>query len=227
MWDDEDNFEDLEDDENLLVDIEEDDEEYAAYHRRSVLRSILIGVVGLIAVVAVFFILRHVLGTLKNRDDVSAVLSNEPVQEQTVDKEESGEAGPEGTATPEPTPTPAPTPTPTPEPTPTPIPEKYLIPGVDPGDLTAVREHIQARLDEIAADWNCPNIETITANEDCTIFTATCNSINESAAEQQAVNEIYELGRTYAAYAGTTVNNIRIDYRNYHGDLLYSRESGN
>ena len=87
------------------------------------------------------------------------------------------------------------------------------------------RAYIQSQLDAIAADIYCPHIDRITANEDCTVFTAVCNSVQESLAEQDAVNTIYELGRTYAAYAGTTVDNIHIDYKNYNGDLLWARDS--
>ena len=105
------------------------------------------------------------------------------------------------------------------------IPDKYVIPGIDGNDLTAVRSYIQTKLDAIAADLNCPNIDEITANEDCTVFTALLNSIDESVAEQEAVNTIYELGRTYAAYAGKTVDNIRIEYKNHVGDMLWVRDS--
>ena len=77
----------------------------------------------------------------------------------------------------------------------------------------------------MAADVNYPNVDEYTVNEDCTVFTAVCTSLNESAAERDAAEKIYEFGQMYAAYAGTTVDNIHIDYRNHMGDLLWTRDS--
>ena len=77
----------------------------------------------------------------------------------------------------------------------------------------------------MASDVNYPNVDEYTVNEDCTVFTAVCTSLNESAAERGATEKIYEFGRMYAAYAGTTVDNIHIDYRSHMGDLLWTRDS--
>ena len=103
--------------------------------------------------------------------------------------------------------------------------EKFDLSDIDTSDLSAVRAYIQSQLDAIAADLYCPNIDEITMNEDCTVFTAVCNSIDESLAEQEAVAKIYDLGKLYATYAGTTPGKIRIEYKNHVGDMLWVRES--
>ena len=143
-----------------------------------------------------------------------------------ADQTQPGEAASDGDTT-ETVITTPPTPvlTPTPAPTPKPIPEQYVIPGIDPGDLDAVRAYIQDQLNAMASDVNYPNVDEYTVNEDCTVFTAVCTSLNESAAERGATEKIYEFGRMYAAYAGTTVDNIHIDYRSHMGDLLWTRDS--
>ena len=61
--------------------------------------------------------------------------------------------------------------------------------------------------------------------DDGTVFTVVVTSLNESGKEREIVNDFYDFGRTYAAYAGKTVDNIHIDYRNQHGDLLWTRDS--
>ena len=191
---------DLDDEDLPLVEIEFDEEDEKSSKAGTVLKVLLIVLIVCALLAAGFFVVRYVLGQQSPKFETTSI------------------------ATPEPTPTPAPTPEPTP--TPTPIPEQYVIPGIDPGDLSAVRAYIQGELDAMAADVNYPNVDEYTVNEDCTVFTAVCTSLNESAAERGAADKMYEFGRMYAAYAGTTVDNIHIDYRNHMGDLLWTRDSG-
>ena len=191
---------DLDDEDLPLVEIEFDEEDEKSSKVGTVLKVLLIVLIVCALLAAGFFVVRYVLGQQSPKFETTSI------------------------ATPEPTPTPAPTPEPTP--TPTPIPEQYVIPGIDPGDLSAVRAYIQGELDAMAADVNYPNVDEYTVNEDCTVFTAVCTSLNESAAERGATEKIYEFGKMYAAYAGTTVDNIHIDYRNHMGDLLWTRDSG-
>ena len=191
---------DLDDEDLPLVEIEFDEEDEKSSKVGTVLKVLLIVLIVCALLAAGFFVVRYVLGQQSPKFETTSI------------------------ATPEPTPTPAPTPEPTP--TPTPIPEQYVIPGIDPGDLSAVRAYIQGELDAMAADVNYPNVDEYTVNEDCTVFTAVCTSLNESAAARGAADKMYEFGRMYAAYAGTTVDNIHIDYRNHMGDLLWTRDSG-
>ena len=224
MWEDED-LENLDDYQVPLIEVDLEENDPGDHRGRGMLKPILIGVVGVIAVLAVILILRHLLLNPKEKD----TSSEGAVIEETI-SEDDGQAmeGEEEIApTPEPEPTPTPTPTPPPAPTPPPIPEQYLVPGLDSSDLPAVRDYIQTQLDAIAANLLCPNIDEIHMSEDGTTFTVICNSINESLAEQEAAEDIYELGRLYAAYAGTTVDNIHIDYTNRRGDLLWVRDSNN
>ena len=201
---------DLDDEDLPLVEIEFDEEDEKSSKVGTVLKVLLIVLIVCALLAAGFFVVRYVLGQQSPKFETTSIATPEP------------------TPTPAPTPEPTPTPTPTPEPTPTPtpIPEQYVIPGIDPGDLSAVRAYIQGELDAMAADVNYPNVDEYTVNEDCTVFTAVCTSLNESAAERGAADKMYEFGRMYAAYAGTTVDNIHIDYRNHMGDLLWTRDSG-
>ena len=85
---------------------------------------------------------------------------------------------------------------------------------------------MQCPLTTLAADVNQPTDHQYTVNAHSPVCAAVCTSPNESAAERGATEKIYEFGRMYAAYAGTTVDNIHIDYRNHMGDLLWTRDSG-
>ena len=201
---------DLDDEDLPLVEIEFDEEDEKSSKVGTVLKVLLIVLIVCALLAAGFFVVRYVLGQQSPKFETTSIATPEPTP----------------TPAPTPEPTPTPTPTPTPAPTPTPIPEQYVIPGIDPGDLSAVRAYIQGELDAMAADVNYPNVDEYTVNEDCTVFTAVCTSLNESAAERGAADKMYEFGRMYAAYAGTTVDNIHIDYRNHMGDLLWTRDSG-
>ena len=234
-------FDDLDlDDEDLpLVEIEFDDEEEGKSRKAgTVLKVLLIILIVCALLAAGFFVVRYVLGQQSPKIDITSIVTPEPTMGTSsgsstgtngpadADQTQPGEAASDGDTT-ETVITTPPTPvlTPTPAPTPKPIPEQYVIPGIDPGDLDAVRGYIQSELNAMAADVNYPNVDEYTVNEDCTVFTAVCTSLNESAAERDATEKIYEFGQMYAAYAGTTVDNIHIDYRNHMGDLLWTRDS--
>ncbi|MBQ7437211.1 MAG: hypothetical protein IJV30_07795 [Oscillospiraceae bacterium] len=240
-------FDDLDlDDEDLpLVEIEFDDEEEDGRSRKAgtVLKVLLIILIVAALLAAGFFVVRYVLGQQSPKIETTSTVTPEPTMgtssgssagtngsagadTSNADQTQPGEAASDGDTT-ETVITTPPTPvlTPTPAPTPKPIPEQYVIPGIDPGDLDAVRAYIQDQLNAMASDVNYPNVDEYTVNEDCTVFTAVCTSLNESAAERGATEKIYEFGRMYAAYAGTTVDNIHIDYRSHMGDLLWTRDS--
>ena len=239
-------FDDLDlDDEDLpLVEIEFDDEEDGKSRKvGTVLKVLLIIFIVCALLAAGFFVVRYVLGQQAPKIETTSIATPEPTMgtpsgsstgttgpadadTSNADQTQPGEAASDGDTT-ETVITTPPTPvlTPTPAPTPKPIPEQYAIPGIDPGDLDAVRAYIQDQLNAMAADVNYPNVDEYTVNEDCTVFTAVCTSLNESAAERGATEKIYEFGRMYAAYAGTTVDNIHIDYRSHMGDLLWTRDS--
>ena len=233
MWKDE-NIEDLElGEEDLpLVEIEFDEEnEDRDRGRGKGLKILIVGIVICLLLAAGYFITRYLLDSRSRRDELSTGNLSSQQSSVTSSDAQSNPAENDSGNTEEPVPTPVPTPTPTPVPTPTPtptappIPEEYLIPGIEAGDLEAVRAHIQTQLDAFAEDLNCPNIDEISMNDDGTVFTVVVTSLNESGKEREIVNDFYNFGRTYAAYAGKTVENIHIDYRNQHGDLLWTRDS--
>ena len=231
---------DLDDEELPLVEIEFDEEDEKSHKTGTVLKVLLIVLVVCALLAAGFFVVKYVLEQQSPIIDITSIVTPEPTgwpsgpssapeltpetphpdanvpeadQPQTEDHVTDEETA-ETTIAPPP-----------PAPTPTAIPEQYVIPGIDPGDLTAVRDYIQSELNAMAADVNYPNVDEYTVNDDCTVFTAVCTSLNESTAERGATEKIYEFGRMYAAYAGTTVDNIHIDYRNHMGDLLWTRDS--
>lgn len=235
---------DLDDEDLPLVEIEFDDEEEGKSGKvGTVLKVLLIILIVGALLAAGFFVVRYVLGQQSPKIETTSIATPEPTMgassgstagtngsadadTSTADQTQPGETATDGDTADTVITTPVPTPAPTPAPTPKSIPEQYVIPGIDPGDLTAVRDYIQNELNAMAADVNYPNVDEYTVNEDCTVFTAVCTSLNESAAERGATEKIYEFGRMYAAYAGTTVDNIHIDYRNHMGDLLWTRDSG-
>ena len=91
--------------------------------------------------------------------------------------------------------------------------------------LAEVHADIQSELDEMCASPFFPNFFSMTANEDCTVFTVVCLSIETSKAEQRSIPEVYELGEKYAAYLGTKPENIHIDYMTKIGNTFVTRDS--
>lgn len=110
------------------------------------------------------------------------------------------------------------------------IPEEYSMDGKTSFALTqkeydalldSVHDYIQEKLDELCKD--CYHYESMTANEDCTVFTVVVNSVDQSELEYKAESMMYDYGFMYAAYKGDEVENIRIDYNNMIGETLYSK----
>ena len=110
------------------------------------------------------------------------------------------------------------------------IPKEYSMDGKTSYSLTqkeysdllkSVHDYIQNDLDELCKE--CFHYESMTANEDCTVFTVVVNSVDQSELEFKAEGMMYNYGFMYAAYKGQEVENIRIDYNNMIGDTLYSK----
>ena len=91
--------------------------------------------------------------------------------------------------------------------------------------LKAVHSAIQAELDETSARPTFLHVDSITANEDCSVFTVVVVDINLSTAEQASIPRLYELGRMYAAYLGEDPDGIRIDYMTQIGNTFTWRNS--
>lgn len=110
------------------------------------------------------------------------------------------------------------------------IPKEYSIDGKTSFSLTkkehtalleTVHDYVQDELDELCKE--CFHYESMTVNEDCTVFTVVVNSVDQSELEFEAEGMMYDYGFMYAAYKGEEVENIRIDYNNMIGDTLYSK----
>ena len=213
MWDD-DTFDDLEDGEWPVIEIAPDDpsERKGGGFLKVLLIILVLGIVA----AAGFFLVQHLRHVAEDRNNVTLEIASEPVEEVPPEPELVLEEVEE---------VPVATPEPTPEPTPPPIPEEYQIPGVEEGDLAAVHDYVQAQLIALAESPDCPNIRSIAVNDDCTVFTVVCNTINETAVEREAAEEFYRYGRMYAAHARTEAGNIHIDYVNFYGNLLWVRDS--
>ena len=91
--------------------------------------------------------------------------------------------------------------------------------------LKEVHSDIQSELDDMCESPFFLDFYSMTANEDCTVFTVVCLSIETSQAEQHSPRQLYEMARRYAAYQGRELGSIRIDYMNKIGNTFVSRKS--
>ena len=91
--------------------------------------------------------------------------------------------------------------------------------------LEEVRSEIQSELNDMCASPYFLDFYSMTANEDCTVFTVVCLSIETTKAEQKSIPQLYKFGRMYAAYAGREPGNIHIDYMNKSGNTFVTRDS--
>ena len=91
--------------------------------------------------------------------------------------------------------------------------------------LAEVHNDIQRKLDEMCASSYFMDFDSITANDDCTVFTVVCLSIETSRAEQESLSKIYDFGRMYAAYRGEEPGNIHLDFMTKIGNTFVMRDS--
>ena len=92
--------------------------------------------------------------------------------------------------------------------------------------LAEVQSDIQQELNEMCASPYFLDFSSIEANEDCTVFTVVCLSIETTMAEQESVARLFEYGRKFAAYEGREPGNIHIDYMTKIGNTFVTRDSG-
>ena len=91
--------------------------------------------------------------------------------------------------------------------------------------LRMVHDTIQNELDTMCATPYFLHFESMTANDDCTVFKVVVNDIETSKAEQKSVRQIYDFGRMYATYRGQEPGNIHIDYMTMIGNTFVTRDS--
>ena len=91
--------------------------------------------------------------------------------------------------------------------------------------LADVQSDIQQELNEMCASPYFLDFSSIEANEDCTVFTVVCLSIETTMAEQESVARLFEYGRKFAAYEGCEPGNIHIDYMTKIGNTFVTRDS--
>ena len=91
--------------------------------------------------------------------------------------------------------------------------------------LAEVRSDIQQELNEMCESPYFLDFFSIKANEDCSVFTVVCLSIETTMAEQESVSRLYEYGRKFAAYEGKEPGNIRIDFMTKLGNTFVTRDS--
>lgn len=91
--------------------------------------------------------------------------------------------------------------------------------------LAEVHSDIQRELNEMCASPYFLDFFSMTANEDCTVFTVVCLSIETTEAEQKSIPQLYEFGKKFAAYEGREPGNIHIDYMNKIGNTFVMRDS--
>ena len=126
------------------------------------------------------------------------------------------------------------------------VPAEYAEPGYEIGEMTrgadgsvtyrltegehrelldSVRADIQEELDTMCSSRFFPHFDSMTVNDDCTVFTVVVLDIETSRAEQTSIPRIYELGQRYAAFSGTKAENIHIDYMTKIGNTFVTRDS--
>ena len=91
--------------------------------------------------------------------------------------------------------------------------------------LQEVHAYVQEELDMMCASMFFPHFDSMTANEDCRVFTVVVLDIETSKAEQKSIPQLYKLGRMYAAYQGVEPGNIHIDYMTKMGNTFVTRDS--
>ena len=91
--------------------------------------------------------------------------------------------------------------------------------------LQEVHAYVQEELDTMCDSLYFPHFDSMTANEDCRVFTVVVIDIETSKAEQKSIQQLYELGRMYAAYQGVEPGNIHIDYMTKMGNTFVTRDS--
>ena len=91
--------------------------------------------------------------------------------------------------------------------------------------LEEVRSDIQQELNEMCASPYFLDFFSIEANEDCSVFTVVCLSVETTMAEQESIPQLYEYGKKFAAYEGSEPGNIHIDYMTKLGNTFVTRDS--
>ena len=85
---------------------------------------------------------------------------------------------------------------------------------------------INDSLNEMVGSEDYPNITSVTANSDFTEFTVTTKNAEPDMSESFAVMSFYMFGGLYHIFAGTTVDNIHVDYVNADsGEVISSADS--
>ena len=78
--------------------------------------------------------------------------------------------------------------------------------------MDGIRESINNTLYEMSTSGDYPNICKVEANDDYTAFTVTVKGDEVSMMDSMSVLGLYMAGGMYAAFNGTTVDNIHVDF---------------
>ena len=112
------------------------------------------------------------------------------------------------------------------------IPSRYALNGKTVYSLTdteysalkdRIGDYIQKCLARLPGRYT--HFESVSANDDFTVFSIVLNSTELDQKEPDAENIVFDLGFMYDAYNCKSVKNIRIDYYDSQGELLYSSNS--
>ncbi|MBQ6364671.1 MAG: hypothetical protein IJH81_05815 [Lachnospiraceae bacterium] len=91
-----------------------------------------------------------------------------------------------------------------------------------------VKNTINQALSEMAGSENCPNVTSVTANEDYTSFTITTKNAEPDVNESFAALAMYMYGGMYAIFNGEDAENIHVDFVNADtGEVISSADSKN
>lgn len=92
--------------------------------------------------------------------------------------------------------------------------------------LSVISEEIDKGTSELVGSDTLPDVTSITANDNYTLFTITTKNSETSISEVYSVATFYSFGGMYSAFSGEDIDNIHVDFINAEsGELIESYDS--
>lgn len=92
--------------------------------------------------------------------------------------------------------------------------------------LSVISEEIDKGTSELVGSDILPDVTSITANDNYTLFTITTKNSETSISEVYSVATFYSFGGMYSAFSGEDIDNIHVDFINAEsGELIESYDS--
>ena len=92
--------------------------------------------------------------------------------------------------------------------------------------LSVISEEIDKGTSELVGSDILPDVTSITANDNYTLFTITTKNSETSISEVYSVATFYSFGGMYSAFSGEDIDNIHVDFINAEsGEIIESYDS--